>query len=438
MPTLLNLVLLFGEACLYFVAMAALFRLRHRLGIGIFFTALGTMHFLETYLAAVLYLSLPGGFVVSPGSAVLFAGKLVMLLLLYIREDAATVRQPIYGLLLGNLLMVAMVFLLRFHVIAPDVTDPSADFRFMDQMGWLMIWGTTLLFIDSILIILIYERAANWFGGRVMPRIMLSAALVLTLDQVGFYLALKLFIGVPTSVLYSGWLAKMGAAVVYGILAGLYLRFAETMRGASPIKHSLSDVFDMLTYRQRYEELLERSGRDALTGLHNRDAFDRDARRILAEAQAHGQPVSLIIIDIDHFKAINDRHGHAAGDEALRQIGPALVAAVREGDRIYRFGGEEFLVVCQGLPHMAAVMAGERLRLALRSLTLTGLDDTISASVGVATAPEDGANMDALFKEADARLYAAKSSGRDRVVGRVNPVGAAGQRMMRDAANRVF
>src|SRR5689334_6363311 len=104
-----NLLLLIAEAGFYFVAMTALFRARHRFGIGLFFCALGVMHFLETYLASVLYVPIPGGLVVSPGSVVLFAGKLVMLLLLYIREDAAAVRQPIYGLFLGNLLIVGLV-----------------------------------------------------------------------------------------------------------------------------------------------------------------------------------------------------------------------------------------------------------------------------------------------------------------------------------------
>ena len=186
MGELTNTALLLAEATLYFVAMTALFRLRNRVGIGVFFAALGTMHFLETYLAAVLYVPILGGFVVSPGSIVLFSGKLVMLLLVYIREDAAVVRQPIYGLFLGNLLIVAAVLLLRLHAPVP-VPGQIPDLTFLDQTGWLMVWGTTLLFVDSILIILLYERTAAWLGNRVIPRILISAAAVLTFDQIGFY-----------------------------------------------------------------------------------------------------------------------------------------------------------------------------------------------------------------------------------------------------------
>jgi hypothetical protein len=95
MATLTNIGLLVAEAVFYFVVMTALFRARRRFGIGLFFCALGTMHCLETYLAAILYIALPGDMAISPGSVILFSGKLAMLLLVYIREDAATVRQPI-------------------------------------------------------------------------------------------------------------------------------------------------------------------------------------------------------------------------------------------------------------------------------------------------------------------------------------------------------
>src|SRR5262249_58669946 len=95
MSQLINLALLVGEGLLYFAVMAALFRIRRRFGIGIFFCALGTMHFLETYLASILYLQFPLGITISPGSGVLFSGQLLMLLLLYIPEDATHVRTPI-------------------------------------------------------------------------------------------------------------------------------------------------------------------------------------------------------------------------------------------------------------------------------------------------------------------------------------------------------
>ena len=135
-----NALLLVVEAVVYFGLMAALFRMRRRIGVGVFMCALGVMHFLETYLASVFYVSVPFG-MLSPGSTVLFAGKLVMLLLLYIKEDAATVRQPIYGLLLGNALMVALVLILGFHDISALSSGRAPDMAFIDSIGWLMVWA---------------------------------------------------------------------------------------------------------------------------------------------------------------------------------------------------------------------------------------------------------------------------------------------------------
>ena len=125
---MLNSFLLLAEAVVYFSVMVTLFRFRKRIGLGVFVCALGVMHFLETYLASVFYVALPFG-MVSPGSAVLFSGKLVMLLLLYMKEDAATVRQPIYGLLLGNALMIGLVLLLRLHAIAAASRRQAARHR---------------------------------------------------------------------------------------------------------------------------------------------------------------------------------------------------------------------------------------------------------------------------------------------------------------------
>ncbi len=109
-----NALLLLAQAAVYFIVMMSLLRARQVIGIGVFMCALGVMHFLETYLASVFYIELPFG-IVSPGSTVLFSGKLLMILLLYIREDALIVRQPIYGLLIGNFLIVALVMILRNH-----------------------------------------------------------------------------------------------------------------------------------------------------------------------------------------------------------------------------------------------------------------------------------------------------------------------------------
>jgi diguanylate cyclase (GGDEF)-like protein len=421
-----NAVLLCAEGLLYFGVMAALFRLRHVFGLGVFVCALGSLHFLETYLAAVLYVPFLSGTAISPGSVVLFSGKLVMLLLLYIREDATAVRQPIYGLLIGNFLIVALVMLLRLHDAAAPVPSRVPDFQLMDQMGWLMVWGTILLFIDSILIILLYERLGAWMRGRITMRIWLSAAAVLTFDQVGFFLALYLFVGVPVEVLFGGWIGKMLAAATYAALAGAYLRWFE--RGQTRGTPRLADVFDTLTYRERYHALLERTGRDGLTGLGDRGRLEEQGPLRISDALAAKKPLSLILVDIDDFKQINDRYGHSIGDQVLKLVGGKLSEAMRGADGIYRYGGDEFVLLCADLAHERALGVAERLRETIETLSeADGLPVTVS--VGVATCPADAATLSALFARADKRLYEGKSTGRNRVVGE-----AAGAEQARPAA----
>lgn len=415
-----NILLLLAEAVLYFGVMVALFRLRDRIGLGVFVCALGVMHFLETYLASVFYVALPFG-MVSPGSAVLFSGKLAMLLLLYMKEDAATVRQPIYGLLLGNALMIGLVLILRQHDISPLPNGQTPDIGFIDEMGWLMVWGTTLLFADAILLILLYERLGRYFRNAFFVRVLLSVACVLTFDQAGFFLALHFVSGAPAEVFFGGWFAKMGAAFIYSSMLCAYLRWFEARHVAMP--RGLVDVFDTLTYRERYEALVEQVGRDGLTGLLHRGRFETDGRQAVTKSLQNGRPLSLLVLDVDHFKSINDRFGHAEGDRVLKSIAALLKDAAGHDDPVYRIGGEEFAILCAH-PHSVARLLGEKIRHAIKASLMTGTPD-ISVSVGVATVSAQTDDLDHLFEAADRRLYLAKSTGRDRVVGDITDNEAA-------------
>jgi diguanylate cyclase (GGDEF)-like protein len=250
-------------------------------------------------------------------------------------------------------------------------------------------------------------------------RIWVSTALVLTFDQFGFFVVLHLVVDAPLSVLVGGWVGKMAAAVIYSLLTAAYLRWFETRSAPSRVQR-LSDVFDMLTYRQRYESLLEKSGRDALTGLLDRGRLDAEGPGWLQSALSGGRAASVLILDVDHFKSINDGNGHAAGDEVLRRLGARLSATMRGSDRIYRYGGEEFVVLCDGLPHGAALLAADRLRRDVAAADV-GLGRGVTISIGVATAPTDTSDFVSLCAAADGRLYLAKSRGRNRVVGRESP-----------------
>jgi diguanylate cyclase (GGDEF)-like protein len=385
------------------------------------------MHFLETYLASIFYVSLPFGVITSPGSTVLFTGKLMMLLLLYMREDAQVVRQPIYGLLFGNVLVFAMALLMRHHGLLSLTAGRAADFGFLDEMGSLMVWGTAVLFFDCLLIIIVYEQSRRWLGGHVYLRVAMAGALVLSFDQIAFFMGLHILTGAGMNVLIGGWVAKMAAVALYSVLVGLYLRYCEASRvkTAAP---KLSDVFETLTYRERYEDLLARTGRDALTGALDRGFLESRGRQAVEQAAAEDAEISLLLIDIDHFKQFNDKFGHAAGDVALKRICRNIVAAIRTNDMLFRFGGEEFVVIAEGLSAEQALALGERIRRRIAA-DIDGNTSRVTVSVGVASRAHDVPHYDAMFAVADRRLYQAKNAGRNCTIG--DRVAAAEEAPMR-------
>jgi len=410
-----NIVVLALEATVYFLFLITLLHWRHRIGIGVFITVLGTMHFLETYLASAYYVPVPMT-TISPGSVVFFAGKLLMVLLLYVKEDASTVRQLIYGLLVGNLMIFALGQVLNLHVdpILPDGT-PAND-AFLGELGILMMWGTSLLYIDSIAIILIYEKLGGLTGRRTLSRFLFAGAFVLAFDQIGFYGVLHWLTDAPSSVFWGGLVAKQAMNLLFVFMTGIYLHFFRDAVPVGPAK-GIGDIFNDLTYRERYEDLLARQGRDGLTGVRDRGRLEVEGPELIREAVRQSGGISLMIIDADRFKDINDRFGHLRGDAVLKDIAAALTGAVRKTDLVYRFGGEEFVVICRGFNPKQALVAAERIRTDIGRIEGPDESRPITVSIGIATAPEDGASLLELVSAADRRLYRAKAAGRNCVVG---------------------
>jgi diguanylate cyclase (GGDEF)-like protein len=166
------------------------------------------------------------------------------------------------------------------------------------------------------------------------------------------------------------------------------------------------------------ERLRELSTTDALTGLHNRRSFDDRLDMELARTRRYGAPCALVMIDLDRFKATNDRHGHQAGDQILRHVAALLAAECRAGDLVARYGGEELAAI---LPHTTAAEAftwAERVRARLEREPARWQDAAlgVTASFGVAAAPPNDEGPSALVGAADRALYAAKQRGRNTVV----------------------
>lgn len=174
--------------------------------------------------------------------------------------------------------------------------------------------------------------------------------------------------------------------------------------------------------------LQESARRDALTGALTRSALEDVAADELARSRRHGLPLSLLLLDIDHFKMVNDQHGHAAGDTALRQFAAAVRRCLRREDVFGRLGGEEFCALLPSTAVAGAAQLAERIRQSVANLAVEagGHRLSLKVSIGVASLGEHGGSWDELVNQADRAMYAAKRGGRNRVIVGDTQTAAAG------------
>ena len=166
-----------------------------------------------------------------------------------------------------------------------------------------------------------------------------------------------------------------------------------------------------------------RAGTDALTGLPNQRASHETMQRMTAQSDRAGQPLSVLLLDLDHFKQVNDVYGHAEGDNVLAAVGVTLRSTIREGDFCGRFGGEEFLILLPDTDLDSARLVAEKIRARVEQVQVPSVRREITISIGVATFPDHGAEAAAVARIADRALYAAKERGRNRVeFARTDPV----------------
>lgn len=166
------------------------------------------------------------------------------------------------------------------------------------------------------------------------------------------------------------------------------------------------------------QQLQEQANRDPLTGLFNRRYLDATMARELTRCQRESQPLSLLVMDIDHFKRINDEHGHPAGDEVLRQVAQLLARRARSSDVVCRYGGEEYVALLPNMTAHTALVRAEEYRSLLQTMPIAFEDKElrVTLSIGVASFPKHGRTVPDLIHVADAALYQAKQTGRNRVV----------------------
>ena len=276
-------------------------------------------------------------------------------------------------------------------------------------------WITFTLFITSAI------NNAISLGHRGLVRAVLAFGL-------GAVVSLLVF-GFRDAPEESPWVALMCTLGMTGYLMGVgqiaYRRTLTLRRLREQLKHSeaalqsananlMSQLSEIKTLQQ---QLQEQANRDALTGLYNRRYLVATFERELARCRREGMPLALMMLDVDHFKRINDRHGHRAGDEILRLLGALLHTGLRRDDVACRYGGEEFVLL---LPHMSAATAldrAEQLRTEFERLHIDTPAGEVrtTVSIGMAMFPEHGQDLDALTHCADLALYAVKRQGRNAV-----------------------
>jgi diguanylate cyclase (GGDEF)-like protein len=205
---------------------------------------------------------------------------------------------------------------------------------------------------------------------------------------------------------------RVGGQVIGSVLVTRVGAISATER--DHVRESVIEAAPILVNQRNLELAERRAASDALTGLPNRRAADETIRRMVALAGRSVTPLSVIVFDLDHFKQVNDLHGHDRGDKALAAIGQIVSATLRTSDFAARYGGDQFLLLLPDTGRPGAVDVAEKLRRCIERAEITDIG-RLTASFGIAALPDDGGEPERLLHKAARALYAAKANGRNRV-----------------------
>ncbi|WP_127347228.1 GGDEF domain-containing protein [Pseudidiomarina mangrovi] len=316
--------------------------------------------------------------------------------------------------------------------------------NFIDQ-PWLTYWLADLLLISAPLLALLgilqFFQKPLLHAARISVAVLLSSAVMLALviDELRYLTSFASLV-IAGCFISGAWLVRYQPSrsnLSLHLLFWVYVAHALVMVGqavfmlvgitewfhAAVVSHIILTtatalLFPLLTFVQREDSLARLAHLDDLTQLSNRRAFFTEAPLLLELAYANQDNVSLMMIDLDHFKAINDQHGHAVGDRCLRWVARRLKAELREHDLIGRIGGEEFAVLLGKADHARAQAIGERLCQRIHASPYRHGDTMIalSISIGGVWAGTTARSLQALLADADQALYSAKQAGRNQLV----------------------
>lgn len=277
------------------------------------------------------------------------------------------------------------------------VLTPIGYFLSFDSYPLRVGWTNLMLTAQLVLVAQACLRPASAMSGRWRWVIMVCLAVM------ACFTALRGILGAFFTALYPSFMAPHPV----NMLAML----------ASNGGMVLANVAVLVAWRTEAEaELQLQALTDPLSGLLNRRGWDSHATPLWSHARRHGLGMGLMMLDLDHFKHINDRFGHETGDQVIRELGNALRGTLRRSDVAARMGGEEFALLLTYTDEAAARTLFARLRLALERLPISGLEGPVRVSAGLALLAPGDHHLEALRARADAALYLAKEQGRNRLV----------------------
>lgn len=418
--TTLHLLLVAVEAAVAASLVLGLFRARGALGLSPLYVLMGGFQFLTSVRGPIV--PVWEGFAIHPAALVLLPANLLALLVVYLKEDQVEARKLVYGLVVAYAGLTLVTLLIGGHALLPglpaeSVWAPSS----LAASARLVMRGSAVLLLDMLGLLALFEAL-----GRSVPGVFLRAwasfFAVLGLDSLLFSGFVEFGNGPLVASLLAGGVGLVVLSLAFAAVLSAYVHRAEPLGLHGGDTSATAGIFQVLTYRQKYEIARRRMVFDALTGLHNRLHFDEAAPHALAQARRYREPLSLMILDGDRVKDVNDRFSHIEGDRALKLMGASIAAEVRAADIACRYGGDEFVVVLPRTGQSNARAQAERCHARLRDACTTAEPaypwGLVTFSVGIASFPEDGdiESIEDLFRIADRRLYAGKRAGGARIV----------------------
>ena len=404
-------------AVVLFAALLAAFWARRTLGLAPLFMVLGINEGFKYYSAASVVLPF-FGVDIALSSAVFFTASLTMVLVLYARDGVNAVR-PVAWCIVACALLSGIVN----ELLAMLAMQPS-QLQTLNASLWRQLVGTLLLFLDIVGAIVL---TARWRPPmNLWPAMFIASAVIVTLDTVAYNLLTS------SSYTIVRWgvdsLIKIAFIALFFCMAWAYFRWIEKYSfgkvddefdGISRNDQTF-DLLSALTLRRNSEQLFRDAYLDELTGSYNRRFLINwfpEQSKIDANRDLH---TGLLLIDVDHFKQVNDRYGHAVGDVVLKHIVARMRARVRRGDAVVRWGGEEFVIVMPAVEaHELQSAAIWLCELIAQSPLFLANDQSLTVTVTIGTAlsgEREGRELPKLLEAADQRLYLGKRSGRNRVI----------------------